>query len=289
MGAPSKSWTDIADGRIDADSPVVEKLLVDIRDDLVYLREWLGGSYAAEVGHNHDGLNSAPVGNSEWQAFNLSEHFFLDSKGDMFKARWRGYVNDSTSPDPSGAVVPATQDVLYLGFNTGVMSSLKVPLKVRSLRVAMRIAFPAWASASGFKVGLEDNVFATIPRHFTVMERGTNSDTVKLHSGENAQQGGAETTTDNLSGITFGGSAWNDVVIENWIDTDLAPDGQKETILYLNGTRVASHRADLSQGVPGANISVSARVVLVGTCWLDYVRVTSPPTKALNVFPLPTS
>lgn len=66
MPAPSKAWVVIADGAVDADSPVDQALMTGLRDDLVHLREWLGGSYAAAaaVDHNHDGVNSALVGGS---------------------------------------------------------------------------------------------------------------------------------------------------------------------------------------------------------------------------------
>lgn len=63
MPAPSKAWVVIADSAVDADSPVDQALMTGLRDDLVHLREWLGGSYAANaaVDHNHDGVNSALV------------------------------------------------------------------------------------------------------------------------------------------------------------------------------------------------------------------------------------
>ena len=66
MPAPSKAWVVIADSAVDADSPVDQALMTGLRDDLVHLREWLGGSYAAAaaVDHNHDGVNSALVGGS---------------------------------------------------------------------------------------------------------------------------------------------------------------------------------------------------------------------------------
>lgn len=66
MPAPSKAWVVIADSAVDADSPVDQALMTGLRDDLVHLREWLGGSYAANaaVDHNHDGVNSALVGGS---------------------------------------------------------------------------------------------------------------------------------------------------------------------------------------------------------------------------------
>lgn len=62
MPAPSKSWTNIPDTSIDADSPLDETLVTALRDDLVHLREWLGHGFTAEQAHNHDGVNSALIG-----------------------------------------------------------------------------------------------------------------------------------------------------------------------------------------------------------------------------------
>ena len=61
MPAPSKNWSDIVDSQIDAESPIDTTIMTQIRDDLVFLKEWLGSSYTAAVDHNHDGINSAPT------------------------------------------------------------------------------------------------------------------------------------------------------------------------------------------------------------------------------------
>lgn len=61
MAAPSKNWTDILDTQIDADSPIDVTLMTEIRDDLVYLKEWLGKNYTAAIDHSHDGVNSALI------------------------------------------------------------------------------------------------------------------------------------------------------------------------------------------------------------------------------------
>ncbi len=63
MTAPSKSWVAIADSQVDADSPLDSVLMTAYRDDVVFLKEWLGYSYAAAAAqdHNHDGANSALV------------------------------------------------------------------------------------------------------------------------------------------------------------------------------------------------------------------------------------
>jgi hypothetical protein len=63
MAAPTKDWVSIADGQVDADSPLDTTLLTAIRDDLVHLREWLAdpASYSAAISHDHDGANSKEV------------------------------------------------------------------------------------------------------------------------------------------------------------------------------------------------------------------------------------
>jgi len=60
MTVPSKTWTAITDGTIDADSPLDETLMTALRDNLVHLEEWLGDGYTAAKDHDHDGVNSAP-------------------------------------------------------------------------------------------------------------------------------------------------------------------------------------------------------------------------------------
>ena len=59
----SNHWTDIAATRTDADSPVDETLMNDIRENLNFLKLWLGKDYisTAVANHNHDDVNSAPV------------------------------------------------------------------------------------------------------------------------------------------------------------------------------------------------------------------------------------
>lgn len=66
MPAISKVLTVIADTQIDPDSPIDTALMTSIRDNLIFLKEWIGASYAATAvqDHNHDGVNSAlvPIG-----------------------------------------------------------------------------------------------------------------------------------------------------------------------------------------------------------------------------------
>ena len=61
MAAPSKNWTDILDTAIDAESPITELLLTQIRDNIIHVKEWLGFGFTASQAHTHNGLDSAPV------------------------------------------------------------------------------------------------------------------------------------------------------------------------------------------------------------------------------------
>lgn len=61
MPAPSKNWTEIADGRVDAESPLDSSLMTALRDNMAHLREWLGVSFSAAQDHDHDGINSKSV------------------------------------------------------------------------------------------------------------------------------------------------------------------------------------------------------------------------------------
>ena len=63
MTAITKTYTSIADASIDPDAPLLSSLMYALRDNIEYLKEWLGASYAsADVqDHNHDGVNSALI------------------------------------------------------------------------------------------------------------------------------------------------------------------------------------------------------------------------------------
>lgn len=61
MAGPSKNFTVIADGAIDADSPLDTTLMANLRDNDIHLEEWLGKNYTAAVDHDHDGVNSKKV------------------------------------------------------------------------------------------------------------------------------------------------------------------------------------------------------------------------------------
>jgi len=74
MAVPSKNFTVIPDGSIDADSPITQDLMTDFRDNDINLEEWLGKNYTAAVDHDHDGANSAPVNISAVLAAYNAQH-----------------------------------------------------------------------------------------------------------------------------------------------------------------------------------------------------------------------
>ncbi len=60
MAAPTKSWTDILDGKIDADSPFLEELATWIRDNIEHGDERIGipvDSGDRQANHKHQGLS----------------------------------------------------------------------------------------------------------------------------------------------------------------------------------------------------------------------------------------
>lgn len=64
MPAPSKSYTNVPDSKIDTDSPMTEELWTWIRDNIINLRERLGIGSAELTDHKHRGLTvdgTAPV------------------------------------------------------------------------------------------------------------------------------------------------------------------------------------------------------------------------------------
>lgn len=63
MAAITKSWTNIADAAVDPDSPVTTGLVTALRDNAIYVYEWLGASFTAgaQQDHSHDGVDSALV------------------------------------------------------------------------------------------------------------------------------------------------------------------------------------------------------------------------------------
>lgn len=56
------AYATIADGAIDPDSPIDTALMTAIRNDIVYVYEYVGGkSYTPAEPHDHDGVNSALI------------------------------------------------------------------------------------------------------------------------------------------------------------------------------------------------------------------------------------
>lgn len=56
------SWSTIADGAIDPDSPIDTALMTALRNNVVYAYEYTGGkSYTPAEPHTHDGVNSALI------------------------------------------------------------------------------------------------------------------------------------------------------------------------------------------------------------------------------------
>lgn len=63
MSIDGFDFTVIANGRIDPDSPLSTDLFTHIRDNMEFLKLWLGKNYvgAAVADHNHDGANSKQI------------------------------------------------------------------------------------------------------------------------------------------------------------------------------------------------------------------------------------
>ncbi|HLC19120.1 MAG TPA: hypothetical protein VJM57_08935 [Thermodesulfobacteriota bacterium] len=64
MALPTRNWTDIQDGQVDADSPLDTTLITSIRDNIENLKSQLtgeSGTYTAAQEHDHDGVNSKEV------------------------------------------------------------------------------------------------------------------------------------------------------------------------------------------------------------------------------------
>lgn len=61
MAEPSAPWTDIPDEDIASDELIDFVLLSEIRDNLIWLKEVLGGSYSQEKDHSHNGVNSKSI------------------------------------------------------------------------------------------------------------------------------------------------------------------------------------------------------------------------------------
>lgn len=60
MAAITVSYTTILDARIDVDSPITQELMFDFRDNIEFVKQWMGQSFLATAvqDHDHDGFNS---------------------------------------------------------------------------------------------------------------------------------------------------------------------------------------------------------------------------------------
>lgn len=299
MPAPSKQFTVISDSRIDADSPPNELLHTNLRDNDIHLEEALGRDYTLEVNHNHDGVNSAPVGPSEWNVHGATDHFFETDSGLWIRNVVNGWIelnkNRWILVEPTGTImvrVPATQDIASFQIpvstaDTGILSADLCNMLLRSWRVALRVSIEAYADWTSWSIGLVPGTAG----HYAKIGKGTNAGTIKFQTAE----GGSETVTDN---ITYGGfgTNWRTLMIENYADATLAPDGEKESILKVNGTVVASHRASLGHNFPGKTVNSQLAVGMIfrastasqRNAWVDFSRCGAFP-QDLNTFPLPTS
>ena len=63
MSIDGFDFTVISNGRIDPDSPLSTDLFTDMRDNMEFLKLWLGKTFvgAAVADHNHDGTNSKKI------------------------------------------------------------------------------------------------------------------------------------------------------------------------------------------------------------------------------------
>lgn len=100
MTAISKNWVTIADTAVDPDSPIDAALMTGLRDDLVYLREWLGASYEAGAvqDHNHDGVNSALM--------EVGGNMLRNGSFESSTTSWTltGYTGGTLAVGPTGAM-----------------------------------------------------------------------------------------------------------------------------------------------------------------------------------------
>ena len=61
MAAPTFSWNEILPAQTDAESPIDTTLMEGVRQNLIHLKEWVGGSFTPAADHDHDGINSKSV------------------------------------------------------------------------------------------------------------------------------------------------------------------------------------------------------------------------------------
>jgi len=75
MAEPSKSFTTIADSRIDPESIIDVDLMTDLRDNDIHNYEWIGFGYTPAQAHTHDGVDSALLPGNVAGALYMFAHF----------------------------------------------------------------------------------------------------------------------------------------------------------------------------------------------------------------------
>jgi len=117
MSIDGFDFTTIANGRIDPDSPLSTDLFTDMRDNMEFLKLWLGKSFvgAAVADHNHDGANSKKVNFSDLE----SSGQLLTKYTEAGKAVSRTDTTDTTSTNTSNhAIILPTSSEDYFIFGT---------------------------------------------------------------------------------------------------------------------------------------------------------------------------
>lgn len=99
MAAPTRDWSDIADSRVDAESPLDTTLMTQIRDNLEHLMEWLGAGYTPARDHDHDGVNSKSVVLADGAVVTakLADSNVTLAKLKLAQASWTGSIGSSSS------------------------------------------------------------------------------------------------------------------------------------------------------------------------------------------------
>jgi hypothetical protein len=98
MPIPTKSWSDIGDAQVDAESPLDTTLMTQIRDNLVNIKEWLGQSYTPVQDHDHDGVNSKSVALADGAVVTvkLAGSSVTLAKLKMAHGSWSGIINSDS-------------------------------------------------------------------------------------------------------------------------------------------------------------------------------------------------
>jgi hypothetical protein len=147
MAAITKTWTDIADAAVDPDSPLTTSLITALRDNAIWVREWLGYSFtgAAVQDHNHDGTNSARVDVGPNYLRNAS--FEDGDAGWTFTDYTGGSHAISTSVRRHGAKSAAITSTVLANGGGEALSNEYIPIAE-----GQPYSFSAWIWASGTNI-----------------------------------------------------------------------------------------------------------------------------------------